>query len=334
MNPYQLSNRRYTGSKAQLLEWIAELVLEHTAGNSFLDLFAGTGVVAEEASRHFSQIIVNDFLPSNYASYQGFFGKGRYSAKKIDKKIFEYNLIDATLLGDNYFSTSYGDKFFSMENARKIGRIRDLIEAEKEEFTKREYWILLCSLMYSADKVANTVGHYDAFFSKQSNRGVFMMKPIAAHVNSGYKIYHKDANLLAKTVQADVVYIDPPYNSRQYSRFYHVLDNLITWEKPELFGVARKPEPTNMSEYSKTGAKHAFKDLIENLNCKYIVVSYNNTFNPKSSSSKNKITFDELLEILNAKGDTITESKSHKHFNAGSTKFDDHREYLFITKVR
>jgi len=57
------------------------------------------------------------------------------------------------------------------------------------------------------------------------------------------------------------VYIDPPYNSRQYSRFYHVLETLIKWDKPKLYGVALKPEPENMSDYCRNNARHKFSEL-------------------------------------------------------------------------
>ena len=72
----------------------------------------------------------------------------------------------------------------------------------------------------------------------------------------------------------DIIYIDPPYNSRQYSRFYHVLENITKWEKPELFGTACKPKTENMSEYCRSSATRTFEELISSLKCKYIVVSY------------------------------------------------------------
>ncbi len=331
---YDILNRRYTGSKAQLVEWITDLAKEYCPGNSFLDLFGGTGVVANAVSELYDTVAVNDFLPSNFAVYQAFFGKGRFSQRKLEKLILSFNALEGGKLPDNYFSVNFGDRYFSKDNAKKIGYIREYLDKNKSDLSPREYWILVASLMYSADKVANTVGHYDAFFGEMKNRGDFVLRQIKPKNSDKFKIYCDDANRLVKKVGADVVYIDPPYNSRQYSRFYHVLDNLVTWAKPELFGVARKPAPENMSEYSKTSAKKAFEDLIKNLDCKYIMVSYNNTYNPKSNSSKNKITLEEIEEILNARGTTIAHQKSHKHFNAGNTKFNDHKEYVFITTVK
>ena len=95
-----------------------------------------------------------------------------------------------------------------------------------------------------------------------------------------------------------------------------------------------KPTPENMSEYCRNGAADAFKDLISNLNVKYIVVTYNNTYNSKSSSSKNKITLEEIESILNKKGKTDILNTPYKFFNAGKTDLKDHKEYLFITRVK
>ena len=129
------------------------------------------------------------------------------------------------------------------------------------------------------------------------------------------------------------VYIDPPYNSRQYSRFYHIYENLVTWEKPELFGVAMKPKAQNMSAYCTSSAPVAFRDLISKLNVKYIVVSYNNTYESKSGSSKNKITLEQIKSILEERGTTKIYDCDHRYFNAGKTNFAKHKELLFITEV-
>src|SRR5690606_26987113 len=107
-----------------------------------------------------------------------------------------------------------------------------------------------------------------------------------------------------RELQGDVVYIDPPYNSRQYSRFYHIYENLVQWKKPKLYGVALKPKPENMSKHCTVQARHSFKDLVENLKVKYIAVSYNNTYKSKSKSSENKIKFEEIIEILEGVGET------------------------------
>ena len=77
----------------------------------------------------------------------------------------------------------------------------------------------------------------------------------------------------------------------------------------------------------------ALEDLISKLNSKYIVITYNNTYSSKSSSSKNKISLEQIESILKTRGETKVYSKSHKFFNSGKTNFKEHKEFLFITKV-
>ena len=190
-------------------------------------------------------------------------------------------------------------------------------------------------MIYSADKIANTVGHYDAYFKKEHINDVFFMKPINT-VETNEKeicIFQEDTNFLAKKIKVDIVYIDPPYNSRQYSRFYHVLETLTKWDKPKLYGVALKPEPENMSDYCRNNAKNKFAELIHDINAKYLVISYNNTYESKSNSSKNKITLQQIEDILKKKGETKVFEKDYRHFNAGNTDFNNHKEYVFVTKV-
>ncbi len=209
----------------------------------------------------------------------------------------------------------------------------DNIEENKNKLTEREYYMLIASLLYAVDKVANTVGHYDAYFKKEYTNGEFFMKPIDPIKVEEVSIFREDANLLVKRIKTDVAYIDPPYNSRQYSRFYHVLETLTKWDKPKLYGVALKPKPENMSDYCRSSAKTRLAELVRDIDAKYLVVSYNNTYDSKSNSSKNKITLQEIEKILQKKGKTKVFEKEYRHFNAGNTNFTNHKEYLFVTKV-
>ena len=131
----------------------------------------------------------------------------------------------------------------------------------------------------------------------------------------GNMLIHGD-NLLALraleenfTGTVKCIYIDPPYNSRQYSRFYHVYETLVKWDKPVLHGVARKPEAENMSEYCRKGASETFADLVRKLRCKCLVVSYNNTYASKSKSSENKITLEQIQKTLESVGETKVYSR-------------------------
>lgn len=331
---YSISNRRYTGSKYKLLDWLEELILKNCEGESFFDVFAGTGVVSARMSSHYKEIIINDFLFSNEIIYKAFYGQGKYGDEIIQQYKEQFQEINVDNLGDNYFSINFGGKYFSNNDAKLIGEIREEIEKRRSVLNDREYCILLASLVYSMDKVANTVGHYDAYRKVGNIDDRFVYQLINPDKDSDkFCIYRMDANELAKKITADIAFIDPPYNSRQYSRFYHVLENIVQWKKPELAGTALKPQTENMSDYCRSNAPEVFADLIKNINVKYIVVTYNNTYNSKSSSSKNKITLEEISRILSEKGETKVFEKNHQCFNAGKTEFDNHKEFVFITKA-
>lgn len=332
---YDIWNRRYTGSKYKLAEWIVSLINENCAGSSFCDIFAGTGIMSYSMLGKVDSLFINDFLFSNEIIYKAFFESAPYNEKKLENIKSRYLKLNANDLSDNYCSQWYGNKFFSYNDAKTIGYIREEIDLLKTDLTQKEKNILIASLLYSADKAANTVGHYDAYIKGKKIEDKFMFDLVKPYNTQAKNIVitREDANKYANELKCDIVYIDPPYNSRQYSRFYHVLENITCWDKPTLYGEALKPEPQNMSEYCRSNAPKAFKNLIDKLNCKYIVVSYNNTYKSKSSSSRNKITLEEINGVLETKGQVRVFNKPHQYFNAGKTDFSDHKEYIFIVKV-
>lgn len=334
LGKYDLQQRRYIGSKSKIIDWIRELSEKYVSGNSFFDVFAGTGIVAREFMRDYDEIIINDFLYSNNIIYKAFFGTENYEFQKLIRIKNEFNEITERTYDDLYLETNYGDKYFSKYDAMIIGEIRERIE-RINNINSREKAILIASLLYSCDSIANTVGHYDAYrkTNEIENRFVFeLINPISEKPKK-VSIYRNDANELVRKIKADVAFIDPPYNSRQYSRFYHVLEGITKWNKPELTGVAMKPPLENMSDYSKVSAAEKFNDLVSNLDVKYIIVTYNNTYKPKSSSSKNKITHEQIIESLNKIGFTQQFEKPFRFFNTGKTDLLDHKEFVFITEV-
>ena len=334
-----INNRRYIGNKFKLLEFIYSNVIKFGFDNkyTFLDLFAGTGVVANFFANKGYKTIINDNLYSNKVIYETFLGKDNIDYKKIKKILSEYNIIDESDIEDNYFSQIYANKYFSINDSKKIGYIRDEIENIKDNLSYREYCYLISSLLYSADKIANTVGHFESFLKKEPiDKGVLLKE---FKLNENIKpadIYNEDANDLAKKIKADVVYIDPPYNARQYVNFYHVLENLARWEKPQEFeGNSMKFKRDNLkSGYCrKNKASTLFKDLINSLQCKLIVVSYNNTYEAKSESSNNTILPNEIISILESKGNVHIKEREYKSFNAGKTNLDGHKEFIYICEV-
>ncbi|MDK8281603.1 MAG: DNA adenine methylase [Peptoniphilus lacrimalis] len=332
--PYQIWNRRYTGSKYKLAEWITDLIAENCVGNSFCDLFAGTAIMSKQMIDSVGEIYINDFLYSNEVIYKAFFEQSDFDYEKLNALKKEFSKIQVSEISENYVSVNFGNKFFSYNDSLRIGFIREQIE-KNADLNEKEKNILLASLLYSLDKAANTVGHYDAYIKGKTIKDSFVFDLITPYEYENKKVHisRTDANQLVKKISCDIVYIDPPYNSRQYSRFYHILENITKWEKPELFGTACKPKAENMSEYCRSSATKAFEDLIDSLKCKYIVVSYNNTYNSKSSSSKNKITLEDIQNILESKGTVSMFEKEHQYFNAGKTELPNHKELVFIMKV-
>lgn len=332
--PISLESRRYIGSKAKLTEWIMNLINEETENiGTFLDIFAGTASVSNQAIQKYNHVIINDILYANNVIYNGFFAKGSWHKEKLNDIISSYNTLDTDLIEENYFSENFGGKFYEHNTAKLIGYIRQDVEDLKSELTEKEYYILLATLIYNIDKLANTVGHFDAYIKKPIKSQPLRLRLIDAQDFDNVKIYREDANKLALQIKSDLVYIDPPYNSRQYNRFYHLYETLVRWDKPKLYGVALKPTPENSSLYCTTKAKNTFEHLVSNLNTKFLVVSYNNTYNSKSHSSENKIKLEEIEHILNKCGTTKVFECSHRFFNTGKTEFDDHKELLFITEV-
>lgn len=329
-----LESRRYIGNKASLTDWIMAVIKKHTsASGTFCDIFAGSGAVAKKAIQFFDNVIVNDFLFSNSIIYQGFFGNGEWSVEKVSEIIASYNATEIETLPENYFSINFGGKFFEHKLAKLIGYIRENLEEMRPTLTGKEYAILIASLIYSIDKHANTVGHFDAYIKKPIAERPFRLKMIDAQSCPNVEIFREDSNSLARNISCDVAYIDPPYNSRQYCRFYHIYENLVKWDKPALYGVALKPAPENMSGFCTSRAPLYFEDLIANLNAQYFVVSYNNTYQSKSKSSTNKIKLEQILDVLNKCGKTQVFEHSYNAFNTGKTEFADHKELLFVTQV-
>ena len=330
-----LESRRYIGCKQKLVDWIFDIIQHETKNiHTATDIFAGTGVVAKKMLSLYNKVIINDFLLSNNQIYKAFFKNGEWNKEKILKKIELYNSLETAILEDNYFSINYGGKYFDYDMSKKIGWIREDIEKSKSELTEKEYAILLATLIYNIDKHANTLGHFEAYIKKPIKKSELKLRLIDVKEFENLTIYREDSNKLAKEIKSDLVYIDPPYNSRQYCRFYHVYENLVKWDKPILSGVAMKPPAENMSKYCTSKAPEAFSDLVKNLDAKYLAVSYNNTYNSKSGSSKNKIELEEIEEILNEKGETKKFAKDYRFFNAGKSDLENHQELLYITKVK
>ena len=270
---------------------------------------------------------------SNYICHVAWFSSEHYSEEKVIKIITQYNNLKIT--EDNYMSDNFSNTYFSLDDCRKIGFIRQDIEDKFNlgYINARERALLITSLLYAMDKIANTCGHYDAYrqgveFEKHLELYVPQPEP---DVNENNVCYNMDTNELAPEIEADLIYIDPPYNSRQYCDAYHLLENVARWEKPEVFGVARKMDRTALkSDYCTQKATVAFENLIDSIHAKYILLSYNNMANKGNDRSNAKISDNDIMRILSKKGKVKVFSEDYKAFSTGKSDIQANQERLFL----
>lgn len=337
LEPLHIENRRYLGSKSRMLDFIDKTIQPYMNDiKSVADIFAGTGVVSDFFSRKYhTKLLINDILHSNYVSYITWFDNHQISLDKIKKYLIQLNNLDSENV-EGYVTQNFGGKYFSVENSHKIDAIREQIE-KYNDINYREKAFLLTSLLYAMDGVANTVGHYDAYLKqRQVLKPLELKLPMVQTDLQDNQIYRENANLLVRNIKADLVYIDPPYNSRQYGDAYHLLENIIRWHKPKVVGVAKKMENREdvKSKYSTRKAPEAFEDLIQHIQAKYILVSYNNMAKKGNSRSNAKISNQEIIDILTRKGKVEIFNTPFQPFSSGKSHIINHKELLYLCKVK
>lgn len=325
----KINNRRYLGNKYRILTFIKQIISENCGDfESFADIFAGTGAVS---SAYTDKILyTNDILYSNYLCHLTWFSDEAFDISKIENYINLYN--SEISFEENYMTQNFSGTYFSDKVCSKIGFIRENIENESRsgKINIRERAMLITSLLYGIDKIANTCGHYDAYRKNAELPESFTMCVPEPNENLKHNhCFNEDTNELVKKISADVVYIDPPYNSRQYCDAYHLIENIARWEKPEVFGIAKKMDRTSLkSKYCTREAPAAFEDLIKNITAKYIVVSYNNMAKKGNDRSNARISDSQILETLENKGDVKTFSQPLKAFTTGKSEHSDNEERI------
>lgn len=178
--------------------------------------------------------------------------------------------------------TEFERQYFSDKNAMKCDAIRSRIEnwKKKKLITENEYHFLLASLLESIDKVANTASVYGAFLKKlkKSAEKLMVLKPADFFLNDHeHHVHNKDIAELIASTSHEVVYLDPPYNHRQYSGNYHILETIAKYDSPRIKGkTGMRDCSAQKSLYcSRDKVKEAYRDLITKIDAKYIFLSYN-----------------------------------------------------------
>jgi adenine-specific DNA-methyltransferase len=337
----------YIGSKYQLLDWLTETINEKTGWSTFHqkyvgDLFAGTGVVSHHFrklgsiilsndSELYSHIITHAFTCSNYNN------TCKDIIQQLQNEIIEHKHQDSNgYITKNYSPFENNERqFFTVENAKRIDYLRQQIQNLQCQLSTNDYKFLLASLITSADLVSNVPAVYGCYLKKFKVKALkdLVLKPIHQYNDhDDNKSYTFHSNVLddefLKRNKYDMVYLDPPYNERQYSKNYFPLNMIakspqeLEIEKP-LKGKTGIPTDCFISPFCKKGhtVEHAFDKLFKELDANWIFLSYN---------SEGIVQREKILELMGKYGNTSVVERDYKRFKSFEyNKNVEIKEYLF-----
>lgn len=288
---------RFIGCKTLLLDNIKQVIDENVKGaESFCDIFSGTSTVARYFKRWY-QVYSNDLLYFSYVLQRGTIQNDKLPAFKKLNKIknikdpIDYfntlsnsdmeNLPQEKRFFQNNYAPTGGRMYVNDENALRIDYARITVEDWHNEglIDDDEYFYLVACIVEGIPFVSNTSGTYGAFHKEWERRSYkkYELYRLDVYQNGKKnKCYNQDGVELIKKIKGDILYIDPPYNGRQYLPNYHVLETAAKYDYPEVRGVtAQRPYENNKSDFClKTKVTQAFEELIKNANFKHIILSY------------------------------------------------------------
>lgn len=341
---------RYIGSKAALLDNIEYVINENTTGKEqvFCDLFSGTASVAKHFKPRY-KVISNDFLYFSYVLQRAVIeNNSRPSFKRLKAIGIQdpFRFLEETPCNhvekDFFITNNYAPQgdcarmYLSLKNAMRIDFIRLTVESWRREklLTEDEYYYLLAGLIEGVPYVSNITGTYGAYLKEWDKRAYKDFEMVRLDVEDNgrrNKCYNMDANRLISEIEGDILYLDPPYNSRQYAPNYHILETVAKYDSPEIRGV------TGIRDYSdqksafcvKKDVSGAFEEIIEKAKFENIILSY---------SSEGLMTFEEIEEILKRHG----EPESFKRYDIPYRKYKSKinkeertlYEYIFFVKKK
>ncbi len=350
------------GSKARLLGEI-ELAFNQLWGSSpatVADLFCGMGAVSANFKRLGHKVIANDNLQFCATVAESVllnnaiprFEKLQSEFIALEKRslFVEANGYLATLnflnalppvqgfMYQNY--TPDGTKallmprqYFTPENAAKIDAIRDKIAEwdAKDLISPGERALLITDLMRATNKVANSAGTYGCFLKQWEARALRLLQLTPSRILVSphfHTVYKEDALVLARRLEADVAYLDPPYTWRHYGAYYHILETIARWDRPQISGkTGLRPWDDSRSPFcDRENARGALKELVGLLNVRFILMSYN---------SEGLISHEEILAILANKGSVSCIDIDFRRYksNGGGNGARQVKERIYLVKV-
>ncbi len=307
---------RFIGCKTLLLDNIKEVIDEKAPdAKIFCDIFSGTATVA----RYFKQwyeVYSNDLLYFSYVLQRGTVQNDdlpMFEKLKAEKGIedpIDYfnNLSDVEMevipKDKRFFQNTYaptgGRMYLKDDNAMRIDFARITVEEwyQDELINDDEYYYLIACIIEGIPFVSNISGTYGAFhkeWERRSHKKYEVFRLEVKHNGKNNKCFNEDGVELLKRIKGDILYIDPPYNGRQYLPNYHVLETAAKYDYPEVRGkTAQRPYENNKSDFClKTKVTNAFEKLINNASFKHIILSY---------STDGLMSFEEIEHIMKKYG--------------------------------
>ena len=311
---------RFIGCKNNLIDNIDELVNRKCKNaSSFCDIFAGTSTVGSFFKKKY-KIISNDLLYFSFCIQKGLIEVNEepkfLGLKFIKSKDNRLNLVLDYLnnLNPNDYNGSknialryspMGDRMYLTEiNALKIDYMRETIEEWyiNKQITELEYYYLIACMIQEVPSVSNISGTYGAYLKSWDNRVFkdYTIYPLELNYNKySNEVYNEDGVELLKRISGDILYVDPPYNARQYLPNYHVLETVAKYDEPEITGITGVRKYDNQKSFwcLKSKVKEEFEKLMTNANFKYIILSYN---------SEGLMKKEEIEEIMKKYGKAST----------------------------
>lgn len=298
---------KYLGSKRVLVPTIVELVgcLENT--KTVVDLFSGTARVGRALKAAGFHVTANDHNRYAHALATCYVQADRNKLERVALSyINKYNRLEAR---DGWFTEIYcrEARYFQAKNGARIEAIRNAIaEAGHTKILEK---VLLVSLMEAADRVDSTTGVQMAYlksWAARSNNDLKLRLPELVPGPGNARCM--DAELAARKLSADLVYLDPPYNQHSYLSNYHIWETLTTWDEPEVYGIARKRIDCRVRKSkfnSKPGILPAMEEVVRAIKARHLIVSFND---------EGRISPQDMIALLSTKGEVLTLRFDYKRY--------------------
>ena len=342
---------RYIGNKTRLLPFILRSLKRSGIGvGSVHDAFAGTASVSRALKEKGWRVYSSDLLVSSYV-----FQRAYVVAETADPLLGDMAAALASLAPregfiSEHFSPSRrsgasGRMYFTPENAGRIDAAREELEIWRKagRISGDSYYLLLAAIIEGADRVANTAGVYASYMKRWQANAQRRFEMIVEHPVRG--AHPAEARLMDATEAAasigevDLLYIDPPYNSRQYVAYYHIPEILARgWSDsaPAIRGkVGLLAGDEGRSQWSHgRRVQKLFSALLSTTGARHALISFN------SEGHLAPDTLQALLTRAAIDGQVAHFTQRYRRYRADSEREGRHyhgdvaQEHLYLVRLR